>query len=62
MATARTTRTTKKKKKDEGIKITNPKMQTQAGPMTKPVGAMSKTAKLLTPKEVEEYKKKKKRK
>lgn len=40
------------------FKITNPKMQTQDGPATKPSGKTDKNARVLTKKEVAEYKKK----
>lgn len=57
--------TRKKKKKDEERgrvgKITNPRMQTQEGPMTRPSGEKG-TAHPLTAREIAEYKKKKKKK
>ncbi len=44
------------------IKITNPKMQTQEGPMSKPSGRMSKKSHVLSAREIEAYRKKKKKK
>lgn len=58
------TKVIKKKKKDEETgkvgKITNPKFQTQEGAMRKPTGEASKTAHVLTAREIAEYKRKNK--
>lgn len=59
-------RVVRKKKKDEEMekgkvgKITNPKFQTQEGAMRKPTGEASKTAHVLTAREIAEYKRKNK--
>lgn len=55
--------TVRKKKKDEDRKvgkITNPKMQTQEGPMTKPSGGYDQTCRPLTAREIAENKRKRK--
>lgn len=51
------TKTTKTKTGKVG-KITNPRFQTQEGPMRKPSGELDKTSHVLTAREIAEYKRK----